>query len=67
MESRSRFSALWPYYLQFVDEAILYQTDLGTPRLLFSSKDGVQDDHGYQMFLEEGESFKIFFHKQLAR
>ncbi len=66
MEYRSRFSALWPYYLQFVDEAILYQTDLETPHLLFSSKDGVQDDHEYQMFLDDGESFKSFFLKQLT-
>ena len=66
MEYRSRFSALWPYYLNVVHEASLYQTDLEKPVLIFSSKDGVLDEKIYQAFLQEGEPFHDFFSKKLA-
>lgn len=64
-EYRARFSALWPYYLDLVDEAILYQTDKETPVLIFSSKEGIQDEQAYQLFLEEGEPFQDFFSQKL--
>ena len=60
-EYRARFSALWPYYLGLVDEVTLYQTNLETPMLIFSSKEGVQDVQTYQLFLEEGQPFQDFF------
>lgn len=60
-EYRARFSALWPYYLELVDEAALYQTNLETPRLIFSSNEGIQDEEAYRAFLLEGESFRLPF------
>ncbi|MBS0615821.1 MAG: zeta toxin family protein [Verrucomicrobia bacterium] len=62
-EYRARFSALWPYYLEFVDEATLYDTTEGSWHLIFSSKEGVQEAAKYQIFLENGISFKDYFSK----
>lgn len=64
-EYRSRFSALWPYYLLLADEIALFDTEKETPKLIFSSASGVQDAQLYQAFLEEGKAFKNFAH-QLA-
>jgi predicted ABC-type ATPase len=59
-EYRSRFSALWPYYLLLADEIALFDTEKETPRLIFSSASGIENAQLYQAFLEEGEAFKIF-------
>lgn len=52
-EYRFRFSALWPSYLAFVDEASLYDTTDDPPKLIFSSKDGVIEPILYKRFLAE--------------
>lgn len=67
VEYRARFSALWPYYLNLVDEASLFQTNLETPLLIFSSQDGIQDTQTYQAFLQEGEPFQDFFAKEFSK
>lgn len=54
-EYRARFSALWPLYLTFVDEAFLYDTTQNPPLLIYSSKDGVLHPDLYQRFLNEGK------------
>ena len=64
-EYRSRFSALWPYYLDFADAADLYETSNDEPRKIFSLHDGVKDPVRYKAFLEEGESFLDFFHEKI--
>ncbi len=66
IEYRSRFSALWPYYLDIVDEASLYETSTEEPILIFSSKKGLFDLETYQEFLQDGEPFYDFFSKKLS-
>jgi predicted ABC-type ATPase len=66
IEYRSRFSALWPYYLDIVDEASLYETSTEEPILIFSSKKGLFDLETYQKFLQDGEPFYDFFSKKLS-
>ncbi len=64
-EYRARFSALWPYYLELVDEIALYQTNPEIPRLIFSSTEGVLDEQSYQEFLRDGDSFRDYFAQKL--
>lgn len=47
-------------------EAIKYETSLEMPRLIFSSKEGMQDGYTYQLFLQEGEAFHDFFYRKLV-
>ena len=54
-EYRYRFSALWPKYLAFVDEASLYDTTHDPSKLIFSSEDGCVDPILYEKFLAEGK------------
>ena len=58
LEYRARFSALWPHYLSFVDEAHLYDTSGSHPKELFSLEKGVKDPFLYQAFLEEGKAYR---------
>ena len=53
-EYRARFSAFWPLYLAFVDEAFLYDTTEDPPEMIYSSKEGILNLERYQKFLEEG-------------
>ncbi len=53
-EYRARFSALWPKYLAFVDEAFLYDTTDDPPKLIYSSWEGIIDPLAYEKFLQEG-------------
>ncbi len=64
-EYRARFSALWPYYLEIVDEAKLYDTSDGSNRLIFSSQEGIKEPKIYQEFLETGAPFKEYFLKAI--
>lgn len=64
-EYRSRFSALWPYYVSLVDEAVLYDTNEKNPRIIFSSKEGIVDPTLYQGFLLAGDSFTEYFQSKL--
>lgn len=57
-EYSRRFSAFWPRYLEFVDEAFLYDTTQNPPLLIYSSEKGVLDEGRYQAFLEEGIPFR---------
>jgi len=64
-EYRARFSALWPYYLDIMDEIDLYQMNGEIPELIFSSKEGIRDLSTYQVFLMEGDAFKDYFAQKL--
>ncbi len=57
-EYRARFSALWPKYLAFADEAFLYDTTYDPPLLIYSSKEGVIDPVLYEKFLQEGAKIR---------
>lgn len=63
-EYRARFSALWPYYLKIADEVILYESGSQIPKLIFSSKNGIQEGDIYEQFLKEGDPFYDFFLKK---
>ncbi len=69
IENRARFSAIWPYYLKFVDEATLYDTTSGDLKLICSFKQGqelnVVDAALYQKFLQCGDAFAGYFAKTL--
>jgi predicted ABC-type ATPase len=65
VEYRSRFSALWPYYLKLVDDATLYETNYEKPSLVYSSRDDSKKSPIYQAFLDEGEPFRDYFRQIL--
>ncbi len=69
IDDRQRFSAIWPYYLKFVDKATLYDTTSGDLKLICSFKQGqelnVVDAALYQEFLQCGDAFVGHFAKTL--
>ncbi len=66
-EWHARFSAIWPYYLRFVQDVSLYDTGGPTPRLIYSSELGVQDPILYQQFLDDGAPFEAHYNHHLKQ